>query len=455
MRRIVDILIRGVEFVRSNPQILYTLFLVIIIPFAFFFTSEQFLKVAQENQDKLERSKIAVLQDTFTIFAREHLNDSEYLDTRIKDIASKNETIHSFRVVGLVAGNDLPVIASMDDREVGQMITLDDASALLFGSVLGSPDEVFTTQLSVDGARYWRGIGAIKEEVTGNVVGYTVVDLSMAQADLVAKKSIINAYLVLFVVVLLILLLLVRQARILDYATLYKRLQELDKVKDDFMSMAAHELRTPLLVIRGYAQLLNGIPNLSDKDRESVERIDISAKDLAMLVNDILDVARIEQGKLSLTPTNIEFQIFLDSLIDSFRPLAEEKKLALRLDFPANFPIIVADDTRLRQVLTNIVGNAVKYTNQGGVAVSVRLSEEGNVIVRVSDTGIGISSEEQKQLFQKFYRVKNKETQDIRGTGLGLWITQQILAAMNGGVSVESIKGKGTDFIITFPVNQK
>lgn len=449
-----NIFVRGIRFVSENPQIIYTFFLMIVIPLAFFFTSEQFLKVAQENQDKLERNRIAVLQNVFTLFTREHFYDSEYLNTRINTIAKDNETIVNFQVLGIGSDNKFPIIASLDSEEIGTMVTPDTASSFLYGSVLGNPDEVFAMQFFADGERYWRGMSAVKATSTEQIIGYVVADLSMAQADQIARKSITNAYAVLLVIIILIFILLVRQTRILDYATLYKRLQEVDKVKDDFMSMAAHELRTPLGVIRGYAQLLNDIKNLSEKDRESIQRIEVSARDLTLLINDILDVGHIEQGKLSLDYSHTDIHQLIQSLVDSFAPLAKEKNLALRMEVHGEIPLIIADGTRLKQIFTNIIGNAIKYTSEGSVIVNLSI-EDKNIVVRVSDTGFGISADEQQQLFQKFSRIKTKETHDIRGTGLGLWITRQILNVMKGKISVESIKGKGSDFIITFPAVKK
>lgn len=449
-----DIFVRGAKFVRENPQIIYTFFLVIVIPLAFFFTSEQFLKVAQENQDRLEHNRIAVLQSVFTLFAREHFYDSEYLNERIQAIKKDNETIVNFQVLGLGEDKKFPVLASLYPDEVGTIVSPDMASSFVYGSVFGNPDEVFAMPFLADGERYWKGISAVKATSTNQTIGYVVVDLSMAQADQVAQKSITDAYMVLLIIIILIIILLVRQARILDYATLYVRLKELDKVKDDFMSMAAHELRTPLMVIRGYTQLLRDIPNLSEEDRESVRRIDVSAKDLTSLINDILDVSRIEQGKLSLEYASTDLKALMEPLVDSFAPLAREKGLTLRLDIPNELPLVMTDGTRLRQIFTNIIGNAIKYTITGSVVVDVR-TDDKNIVVRVSDTGLGMSAEAQKQLFQKFYRIKTKETQDIRGTGLGLWITRQILHTMKGEISVESIQGKGSDFIVTFPIGQK
>lgn len=446
-----DALRRGFNFVRDNPQVIYTFFLVVAIPLAFFFTSEQFLKAARENQDKLERNRIGILEETFALFAGEYMDDAPTLNARIASLVKENETIKMFQVLGLSDGETFPVVASMVQDEVGTTVTPDKLSMFLFGSVTGSPRETFATSYFIDGARYWRGIRAITVTSSMQTIGYIVVDLSMAQADALARKNIRNAYGVLALILLLIIILLVRHARIIDYATLYRRLKEVDQMKDDFVSMAAHELRTPLTIIRGYADILKGMADIPPVHRENIKRIETSAHDLAGLVDDILDVARIQEGRMSFTIAPVQTKDLVSSVIGSLIHTAWEKGLALRAELAETLPVMNTDEKRVRQVLINIIGNSIKYTEKGEVVVRAFV-EGANLIIRVSDTGIGISAEDQKKLFQKFYRVKSKETEDIRGTGLGLWITLQIVQAMRGTISVESIKGKGTDFIISLPI---
>lgn len=447
-----ETLMRGLNFVRDNPQVIYTFFLVVAIPLAFFFTGEQFLKVARENQDKLERNRIGILEETFALFAGEYMDDAPSLNARIASLVKENETIKTFQVLGLSDGEAYPIIASMVDEEVGATVTPDKLSMFLFGSVMGSPRETFATSYFIDGERYWRGIRAITASSSPQTVGYIVVDLSMAQADAIARKNIRNAYAVLALIIVLIIILLVRHARIIDYATLYRRLKEVDQMKDDFVSMAAHELRTPLTIIRGYADILKGMADIPPAHRENIKRIETSAHDLAGLVDDILDVARIQEGRLSFTVAPVQTKELISSVIESLVRTAQEKGLVLRTELAETLPVLNTDEKRMRQVLINIVGNSIKYTEKGEVAVRA-FTEGNNLVIRVSDTGIGISAEDQKKLFQKFYRVKSKETEDIRGTGLGLWITLQIIQQMKGTINVESIKGKGTDFIVTLPIS--
>jgi signal transduction histidine kinase len=272
----------------------------------------------------------------------------------------------------------------------------------------------------------------------------------MAQSDAIARGHIRLAYLVLACIVVLIILLLARQARIVDYTTLYQRLKEVDQMKDDFVSMAAHELRSPLTAIRGYIDIVKDSPELSEKNKGFLGRVDQSARQLNTLVGDILDVARLQEGRMSFSYSSVDATDALSAVVESFTHPAEEKGLTLTYE-RTPLPPIRVDPDRFRQVIINLVGNAIKYTPKGGVKVAAGVEGE-TVVIRVSDTGMGISAEEQKKLFQKFYRIRTDETRDITGTGLGLWITASIVRTMKGSISVESIKGKGSDFIVSFPV---
>lgn len=449
MEKLINIFSRGTSFVRNNPQIIYTLFLAVAIPLAFFFTSEQFLRVASDNQDRLERGRIGLMQDVFVLFAKEHVVDPVYLGERIKDVAKDNETMVTFQVLGPREGDTFPVIASLDPTQSGTSITLDPLSDFLLASATGQSGQAFAGKYFSDGVRYWRSVRAITGAAENEIAGYVLTDLSMAQADQVSRRNIQNAYIVLAGIIFLIIILLARQARIIDYAALYQRLKDVDRMKDDFVSMAAHELRSPLTIIRGYTDML-GEEQLSAEGKGHLQNIDHSASQLNVLIGDILDVAKLQEGRMSFNYQPLDVSVAITEIVQSFTKPAQDKGLALSF-VNTPLPAILVDADRFRQVMINLVGNAIKYTPKGDVRVIIS-ADGGRVNIRVSDTGMGISAEDQQKLFQKFFRIKNEETSAITGTGLGLWITSQIVKMMKGTISVESIKGKGTDFIVSFPV---
>lgn len=445
----------GVQFVRDNPQLLYTLFLLIVIPIAFVVTSEQFLGVARAQNDKAEQARVGLLHDAFAAFLPTQFVP-ENIDAQISAIAAQNETITGFAVIAEMEGatsSTYQVIASLNKQEIplGEYIP-DPALGSLLGFALADTNRSFTAQFMKSAVRQWKTVRAVPHPAVGITRAYIVTDVSMSQSDAVLAANIRNAYALLALIILLIVVMLGRQARIVDYATLYKRLEEVDKMKDDFVSMAAHELRSPLTTIRGYADLLKEVQHLSPKGEELLANIDRSALDLNVLVTDILDVARLQEGRMSFKPEIVPPLLELRDVVESFRKPAESKGLVISLDADI-LPSINVDKIRFRQVLVNLVGNAVKYTPKGSVTVIAKEVQSAHVVeFRVSDTGFGISAEAQQKLFSKFYRVRTKETQMITGTGLGLWITAQIVREMKGSISVESIEGKGTDFIVRFPI---
>lgn len=440
---------RGIKLAQNNPQVIFTVFIMIVIPFAFFASGQRFLDASNENQERMERESIALMQDAFAAIAPVKMDEPEFLTRLAQNLKKDNPAIRSIIVVKKREDGKPLIIASLDPAKQG---TIDEENEMFYSTFESLTKESSAIFPSFSGEeRHWRAYRTIRGE-QGETLGFLFTDISMERIDALAKESISRAYIFLALIVCAILLLLIRQARIIDYTVLYRRLKEVDQMKDDFISMAAHELRTPLAIIRGYVDLLRDIKNLSEEDMERLRRIDISAQGLNTLIGDILDVARLEQGRMKFDFAEIDPAAAVAALTESFQAVAQGKGLALSYVGVPNIPKISADPERLRQVLTNIVGNAVKYTPTGGVTVTVSFDEvKKEVHIRVSDTGLGISAEDQKRLFEKFFRVKSAETGSIQGTGLGLWITREIVLSMKGDVTVESIKGKGTDFIISFP----
>jgi signal transduction histidine kinase len=440
---------KGTAFFSTNPQILYTTFLLIVIPTAFLFSAQTFLDVARGQQDQLEQNRISLMLDTFSKFASPLLSDGYVLQSKVVAIAKQNDTITAFEVLrrSVEEGSNVySVVASMDETNIGKQEQ--DPGYVAYYDQVREENPYIQIVPQADG-RHWVVAYPLLDE-NRNVSGIVLLDVSMAGQDSVFAANIQRAYIILIGVILLVAVLLIRQARVIDYAVLYKRLKEVDQMKDDFVSMAAHELRTPLTIIRGYTEMLSGSKRLGDTDRQMTTNIQNSANHLNQLIGDILDVSRLQQGRLSFDLKVIQPTGLINDVVESLKYTANQKGLQLSYEAKEATQIEV-DADRLKQILINIVGNAVKYTLTGSVTVTSYVDKD-RYYIRVSDTGIGISAEGQKKLFTRFYRVRTKETEDIRGTGLGLWITKEIVTQMKGTISVESIQGKGTDFIVVFPV---
>ena len=226
-------------------------------------------------------------------------------------------------------------------------------------------------------------------------------------------------------------------------------LKELDRIKSDFISIVSHDLRTPLTTIRGYVELLPRVGPLNDVQQQFVERIERSTINIVDLIADLLDVSRIEAGlDKEMEPTDLARAV--REVSASLRSTAEAKRLVLSVDVPP-LPHILGNSRRLEQVVANLVGNAVKYTPEGG-RIDVSLQEDGEfVVLRVRDTGIGITPEDQSRIFDKFYRVETDATLAIAGTGLGLSIVKSIVERHKGRVWVDSEPGVGSVFTVVLP----
>ncbi|HQB84867.1 MAG TPA: HAMP domain-containing sensor histidine kinase [Candidatus Pacearchaeota archaeon] len=438
---------RGIIKIKENPQLAYTLFTAVVIFFAFLFTSNNFLIIAKDAQERLINARAGSIHDVFSEFAFDYIDNPEFLSSKIKEISEKNKTISEFKVV-VFDNNQRVVIASLKEDEVN---SIDDNPEVnfLYNLAWAQKNQPFTKEIQENGERFFETVQAISDD-EGTVVGAVYTKQTLSQADKQLSENMFSGIITLIIVLLLIMFLFFRNAKTIDYMVLYRRMEEVSKIKDDFLSIATHELRTPLTVIRGYADLLKSSKNIKPEDKKVIDIIDLQSKRLSLLIDDILCVPKLEQGKMDFVFEKFDPKDEIKDTIDSFEYTANEKGLKLINDIQET-GIINVDKSKFKQVLINIIGNAVKYTKEGEVKVSTSI--EDNVLkIRISDTGIGMSAEEQRGLFQKFYRVKSRETEDIVGTGLGLWITAKFVKEMKGEISVESIKGVGTHFIISFPV---
>jgi CheY-like chemotaxis protein/nitrogen-specific signal transduction histidine kinase len=225
-----------------------------------------------------------------------------------------------------------------------------------------------------------------------------------------------------------------------------------NKAKSVFLANMSHELRTPLNAILGFSSLLNRIPDIPDKQREILDIINRSGEHLLALINNVLEITKIESGKLQLEIAPFDLSKLVREVCEMMRLRAKQNGLQLMLDQTSSFPSYIrSDEARLRQILVNLVGNAVKFTTQGSVTIRLGVDKAPHqLVIEVKDTGPGITPEQQKKLFQPFVRLGKDTAQS--GTGLGLAITRQFAELMGGDISVESEAGKGSLFRVKLPL---
>lgn len=234
--------------------------------------------------------------------------------------------------------------------------------------------------------------------------------------------------------------------------------EELERMKLDFVSMASHELRTPLTSIVGYLSVFSSEnkDKLAKDQLELLDKAQIAAKQLLILVQNLLSVNKIERVQMSVSPQPADYMPILSKAVEDLKSLSAQKNIVLNLVPPqSSLPKLLLDPIKIGEVITNLVANAINYTNPGGkVEVSLGISPT-EVTTTISDTGVGIPKEAIPHLFNKFFRVPNSTQQASKGTGLGLYIAKSIIEKLNGKIWAESEFGKGSKFSFTLPaINQ-
>lgn len=229
--------------------------------------------------------------------------------------------------------------------------------------------------------------------------------------------------------------------------------EEASRLKSQFLSNMSHELRTPLNSVMALSRVLmmQAGEKLSHEEVNYLAIIERNGKNLLALINDILDLSKIEAGRMDVNPRPFSLALTLENIVESLEPLAREKNIEIRRDIPADLPLLESDETRVAQILQNLTANAVKFTSQGHVALAAAGDGE-NITIRVSDTGIGIAKKDLPSIFDEFRQVDGSSSRRYEGTGLGLAIARHAALMLGGDITVTSTLGKGSTFTLTLPL---
>jgi signal transduction histidine kinase len=235
------------------------------------------------------------------------------------------------------------------------------------------------------------------------------------------------------------------------------KLRELSAMKEEFLALTTHDLRSPLAVISGVINFFTSgrLGDLTPEQKNMVSMMERNTQNLIELVNDLLDASKLESGTMRLEPAPVDLRGLVEELHEQMLPLAAEKEIALETELPAELPQLHADRAKLRRVLVNLISNALKFTPKGG-RITVGAAREGAFVrVSVADTGVGIPDEDQRDIFDKYAQARSRATRSEKGTGLGLYITRQLVELHDGKIGVKSEVGKGSTFSFTIPIAEK
>ncbi len=227
--------------------------------------------------------------------------------------------------------------------------------------------------------------------------------------------------------------------------------KETEKLKNELLATTSHDLKNPLSTIMGYADLIGMTNTLNPQGLEYMRRVQGAVKHMRQLIDDLLDMARIESG-IRLNYNYLQFRAVIENVLASFTPQIGEKHMHIDVKIPSDLPHVPADEARISQVFNNLISNAIKYTPAGGHIQISAEAIDGQVRITVKDDGLGISPEDQAQVFARFYRVRTVETDSIDGTGLGLAIARSLVEMHGGQIGLRSHLGEGSTFFVTLPL---
>lgn len=445
---------------KETVQIIYGVFLIILIPALIAYNTYTNVINYNENLDAtLQREQVTVGRLIRSMVGQD-LGNAELLQKAVDKMSAEDTDLKELSILVPEEGN-FKTIASSKKDDIGKSVnfyfytlawSLKDNESIATDSLKLATDEEgknFIEGFSAED-RFWlvampmKGVSDKKEALLAMKVSSKLVDDN-------AKDIRDGSFYLLFITIIVVIVFLAFTVRIWDYAILYRKIKEVDQMKDEFISIASHELRTPLTVTKGYLSMILEGTFGKIENPEIEKALNTAAKSnnrLEGLVEDLLNVSRIEQGRLPVAMASVEIEPIIRDIVSQIKVSADEKGLILEYtEAVAKLPPVSADPERLRQVLINLIGNSVKYTEKGSVKVTA-LVKNNLVEIKIVDTGIGMSADEQKHLFEKFYRVQNEKTGKIVGTGLGLWITRQIIELMKGTITLESMEGVGTQVAV-------
>lgn len=448
---------------RETFQLIYGIILIIIIPFLIAFNTVFIINKYNKNLDvALQRESLTVGRTIYALI-KDDLTNAEILQKKLESLLNKNLDFKNLTVL-IPEDEAFKIIASTEKNDVGksmnsQYYTLawsqPDNDGLATDSLLLT-SSMENQKLTKDSQneRFWL-VTMPMTDASGKKQALLSMRLSSKIVDDLTNYNRNASLFLLILTILIVVLFLSAAVRLWDYAILYKKIKEVDQMKDEFISMASHELRTPITAIRGYISMVleGSYGEINNELQESMKIVQGSSDRLALLIEDLLNVSRIEQGRIKLDNAPTDVDPIIRDIISELRIQADKKTLKLRYKKDSKLPQINIDTDRLKQVLINLIGNAIKYTEKGSVEIIAEEKIKGKMLeIKVKDTGMGISAKDREKLFEKFYRVRNLKTQNITGTGLGLWITKQIVELMNGKISVDSIENVGTQVTLQFPI---
>ncbi len=441
MLQLRKLLKQGFLVLKSSNRLLFVAALLFVFPFLFLYITNTFIETAERNIDTAEKRSVAILHDAIVVLLSSYQTNPNLLDTFLATTQQEMPDVEEIRITKKTP-EGYQVIRSHENEREGSFESVTDMYRL---AQPHSSDSLIFPFVTASG-RSWQVLRAAEID---SEVYYILSEHSFANVDSVMDARKKHAYLGLSAIFAFLIALAFWFGKQIDWQKRHAALATQIKERELFANMLAHEFRTRLTAIRGYSRFLAESQTISDKEKTFVDAVQQSTERLLALINDFLEVARIQSGNMNLEKSMVDIQPTILAVIAALEPIAKEKNLLLSYHQLAVPVALLTDTKRLYQVLQNLISNSLKYTETGSVEVALDSAPKA-VQIRIKDSGMGISAEDQQKLFAPFARVGGVEHTKITGTGLGMWITKQLVEALGGSIRVESIKDVGTHVVLTF-----
>ncbi len=433
---------RGLLEMRSNSRLMFVAVLLFVFPLLFVWITQSFFEVSYSNIETTEKKRVSILHDVLATMLI-YQNSDVSINQLITTVVNENDDITKIRIVEKDS-NGFKILYANDPSFVGKYEVADDSYRSL---PMSSQNQSIVVSTINQGVRTWQTFRSLELSDKRELFIFSEHSFAVVDSVMFARRQ--QSYLGLTAIFIFLIALAVWLKRQVNWEKSHSNLAKQMQERDLFSNMIAHEFRTPLTAIKGYSSFLLESKNLSTEENRFAYNIRTSAERLVILVNDFLEVSRLQSGKLKIENVEIDVGNIVKVAVQDLTNMAKEKGLSLNYK-ESSLPVLLKTDAaRLTQVLVNLISNAIKYTERGSVEVKVTDTRAGVTII-IEDTGMGISADDQQKLFTPFTRVGDVDNTTITGTGLGMWITKQLVALLRGTVGIESIKGVGTHVVLNF-----
>lgn len=444
LRAILQVITDAGRMAHQRSQLFTIIVILVSFPLLFTYVQQTYTTVANNQIETALKQTVSSDHDVFALLIAT-ASATDVLSSALTRYVEENDFVQSMLIVKEDT-DTLVIVAAHRTDLVGT--TISDTS--WYESAIAHRGETVIYPFLRNSDRIWR---TYRVEVIAGERWYLHTEMSLAKIDnqvQILQTQALGALGLSFLILFGLVWWVWRQH---DYKLLYQKGKDVLQSQFEFNNVMVHELRAPLTAINGYVSLLSEDHTLSNQQRQYVDRVNLSSKRLLRLVNDFLEVARIQSGTLKVNFESKAINTLLENVVTEMRTTIGTKSISLTTALPSSPLVIATDQVRLQQILTNLVSNAIKYTEAGTITLTAK-SEGAGIEIRIEDTGHGISAEDQVKLFTPFTRVGTADAGTEVGSGLGLWITKQLVELLKGRISLESIEGVGTHVIIFLPKNR-